>query len=475
MSTNINTASSPTPPSAHGLTAGIYGVYCTRCNDTVKKNGNLLFPPDDNTIRNHLRKYHCYVGDTAPNAIQIERELARSQEAIHSVAKRNHELAVQKIALIFPNGSDTSIHRAYVCNNCGFSAKTKRNFSYHFGPRNYYGCLKDSHASKGMVDVCTGICNITCPKSFLEKAANGDLVLPKRQRLNDTNNKNIEAGQATAAITTTPPIQLPQQQFLQQFQSSETQLSAAMANTSYYDDGAYDEARIDEALSPFVDTTSTNRGDRGNIHFVKMHRQLVIKIIDADFPQENADQYWRTLALMSSTTHQNNDKPIVKVLEDAGKVWFKSGNANNDVNRITPFHRAKLFQVGEPEAPDAETLVKGKTFVRSYNLEKIVAEFIHLINFIARFKPSLIEKQLQEAEGIYDYHICNCEKEIDAKTVASQKIIDTNIIVGTVLAAVLEPPSTANGLNTMDYFLVSRVIVSAAGRPLKFKHGGGIG
>ena len=282
MSTNINTASSPTPPSAHGLTAGIYGVYCTRCNDTVKKNGNLLFPPDDNTIRNHLRKYHCYVGDTAPNAIHIERELERSQEAIHSAAKRNHELAIKKIALIFPNGSDTSIHRAHVCNNCGFSAKTKRNFSYHFGPRNYYGCLKDSHASKGMVDVCTGICNITCPKSFLEKAANGDLVLPKRQRLNDTNNKNIEAGQATAAITTTPPIQLPQQQFLQQFQSSETQLSAAMANTSYYDDGAYDEARIDEALSPFVDTTSTNRGDRGNIHFVKMHRQLVIKIIDAD-------------------------------------------------------------------------------------------------------------------------------------------------------------------------------------------------
>ena len=37
------------------------------------------------------------------------------------------------------------------------------------------------------------MCNITCPKSVLENATNGDLVLPKCQHLNNTDNKNVNS------------------------------------------------------------------------------------------------------------------------------------------------------------------------------------------------------------------------------------------------------------------------------------------
>ena len=476
-------ASSSTPSPDHYLIASLYGNYCESCQTTVKERGNCLFTPDDNTIRNHFLKNNCFEGDTAPNASDVERELARSQKAIHLAVKQNPELARGKIALLFPNGCQTQ--KAHVCLNCGFSAKKKQNFDKHFGPRNDYGCLYSSHSSGGKVDVCIGKCNITCPKSLLQQAENGELIFPKRRRLNNSDHNKTASptiASPTATIPIAPPIQRQQQQQQQQqhqqqqqqFMSCEAQMSAAQADTSYNDDVVYDDARIKEALSPFVDTTSTNRGDRRNIHFVERHRSLVVKVIDHEFPKQNPDQFWHQLASMSSTMQQDGDPPILKVIADAGKEWFTSGAANNDVHRITAGHRAQLFQVGEPKAPDAETLVRGKTFVISPHPEKIVTEWDHLIHFIVRRKPSLIEQQLKEAQVIYNYHISQNERERDAKTIASQKIVNTNIIVGIVLAAVLEPPSTPNGINTMQYFLVSRAIESSGDGGLKFKHGGGI-
>ena len=176
-------ASSSTPSPDHYLISRLYGVCCERCQTTVKERGNVLFTPDDNTIRKHFLKNNCFEGDTAPNASDVERELARSQKAIHLAVKHNPELARGKIALLFPNGGQTQ--KAHVCLNCGYSAKKKHVFDTHFGPRNDYGCLYSSHASGGKVDVCIGICNITCPKSLLQQAENGELIFPKRRRLNN--------------------------------------------------------------------------------------------------------------------------------------------------------------------------------------------------------------------------------------------------------------------------------------------------
>jgi hypothetical protein len=82
-------ASSSTPSPDHYLISRLYGVCCERCQTTVKERGNVLFTPDDNTIRKHFLKNNCFEGDTAPNASDVVRELARSQKAIHLAVKHN--------------------------------------------------------------------------------------------------------------------------------------------------------------------------------------------------------------------------------------------------------------------------------------------------------------------------------------------------------------------------------------------------
>ena len=89
----------------HGLTAGIFGIYCSKKMDTVKKIGNCLYTPDEKTIRRHLAGCNCYPGTVPPNAMAVERELISSQNAIHSAIKRNPQIAADKISQIFPNDS----------------------------------------------------------------------------------------------------------------------------------------------------------------------------------------------------------------------------------------------------------------------------------------------------------------------------------------------------------------------------------
>ena len=134
-----------------------------------------------------------------------------------------------------------------------------------------------------------------------------------------------------------------------------------------------------------------------------------------------------------------------------------------------------MFQVSESDAPDAETLVRGKTFVPSNDVNAIATEWSHFIHFIIRYNPNLIKDQLLEAKKIYNAKIEQNDKEKDAKKDAETKMMDTNIIFGIVLAAVHEKPPIANGLNSLDYFLAARAIIASANGRLKFKNGGGIG
>ena len=235
-----------------------------------------------------------------------------------------------------------------------------------------------------------------------------------------------------------------------------------------------DKALIDQKLQCFVDPSSTNKKDSCNKDFVDRHLNLVTTVIDTMPANQDAELYWRNLALKPSTSSLPGDIPILKVIAQAGSLWLTTQNANNDVARISAGHRGRLFQVSEPDAPDAETLVKGKTFVRSPNVDSIVTEWNHFICFIFRFNNQLIETQIRDAEKIYHGQMEHHEKEKDAKLEAARKIIDTNIIFGIILAATFEKSSHGNGPNTMDYFLVARSIVAPRNGRLKFKYGGSI-
>ncbi len=487
----------PPPPlpetlPSHSLVAGIFGVYCTKCNQSVKKKGNLLDVPDAKTIRRHLKSCVCYSGGTKPpNAVNIERELITSQDAIHSAVKNNPQLAADKIALIFPDGT-TPEHKAYVCNKCGYSSKRKNLFVTHFGAGNVYGCHLETDASSEKVHVCEGKYGITCPKHFFTLVQEGCYIRPKKKprispqhqmpnragttpsaAVNNNNASPQHQRQQPASNTSTPLSSTPFHPILK---TSLPTMSRVKEGTPFNQLKVNSEARIDRALSVFVDPSSTNAGDSTNIAFVKKHLPLVLKVIDVIDTSGSAspDLFFRNLVSKTSTTQLQNDHGSLKVIKLAGNQWLKSA-ANYDVPHISPGHRGRLFQVSEPEAPDAETMVSGKTFVPSKNIDNIVTVWNHFIHFICRHNPTLIRVQLNEALDIYNAKIERHEKEKDALADAAQEIVQTNILFGIILAAIHEQPQSANGMNSLDYFLVASSILAPTNNRLKFLAGGGIG
>ena len=276
---------SSSPPS-HGIVCGIFGVYCSQCNRTVKKTGNSLYPPDRKTIGRHFADYGCYIGDT-PNTCAVERELIRSQEAIQESAKVDHRIAREKINEIFPNGS-TTVSKAHVCQRCGHSSTRMDTFKKHFlSKSNQYGCQQLTDASDGKIDVCTGVCGIICPKHFLEDAEKGIIHSPnKRSRPSATPISMPPNINASQHFQKEQQQQLPmsngssftQQPFQPIVTTPSTVLDRAIEGSPQK--RLNDEARVDDALSCFIDPLSTNRGDKSNKEYVKKHCILVVKAID---------------------------------------------------------------------------------------------------------------------------------------------------------------------------------------------------
>ena len=214
---------------------------------------------------------------------------------------------------------------------------------------------------------------------------------------------------------------------------------------------------MNDALRPFVNQSSSNVTDPDSKQSVDKYRIFLTRVVDS-IPKSvdcrnRAKQYWSGLAKKSKSVRHPDDDLILRVIAEAGEKWLTSGNANLDVRRILPNHRARLFQVGEVDDPDAETLVRGKTFVPSRDVKPIATELTSLLHFIARHKPGLIETQLKEAHSIYSSKMDYRKKEEDAKSDAADSMIDSNIIFGIVITAVLDPPAVTNGATTIDHFL----------------------
>ena len=146
----------------------------------MKKRGNILYVPDEKTIREHIKKCGCYNGAQPPDAVELERELIRSQDAIHAVAKSNRQIAMQKINDVF---SPHTEYKAYACNKCGYVSKDKKVFRKHFGPRNPYQCQQATDASSGKVNVYEGKYGITCPEHFLNEVLEGNFTRPNKRQV----------------------------------------------------------------------------------------------------------------------------------------------------------------------------------------------------------------------------------------------------------------------------------------------------
>ena len=166
-------------------------------------------------------------------------------------------------------------------------------------------------------------------------------------------------------------------EFQPSLSTSESVLQRARGNSAPV--RIQDNARMIDALRPFVNESSSNVTDPDSRQSVDKYRNILTRVVDAiriDVTNENRmKQHWSDLAKKSTTVSQPNDNQLLRVLVEAGMKWLESGSANVDVLRTDPNHKALLFKIGsDVDVPDGETLVRGNTFAQSRDVKSIAAE-----------------------------------------------------------------------------------------------------
>ena len=471
--------SSSTHPKEHHLVAFLCGFVCTECNTGV---GSSLFGSlSRKVIKGHFTAHKCYSGLGKPKYTQIANDLTTAQKALHESAKSNPSLALDLISKTFPPNLSLSIPKACYCQNCGHWDTTTSRMNTHFnqsnGSRNKYKCHHHLHQSEGVI--CKGLFGLHCPQAILKSIVNGTFNLPvptsdksKTPNLHmfsapnlleytpasssDSISNNNSTATTTSEHESTSP-NLLNEKFC--FKSSNDQLQCALNQVNL---ACNDNQRITSILRAcFVNKSSTKQQAEVELEHAKKYLMILTKAIDCiDNPNDSIAQF-RQLS-MDSTAPFNSltDSPIIQIIIKSGIKWLESGAANRDVNRIDPCMRGRLYHVGVPESPDVENLLHGANFTTSNNFDKIIDMWTHITLFLSRRFAPLINDLVEEAKLIYNHFIEKYATEKEAQESTIDAIMDTSIICGIVLTAVLEEPCTPRTLTAIEKFHVGRTIIT---------------
>ena len=474
--------SSNTHPKEHHLVAFLCGIVCTKCNLGV---GSSLWSPTDKVIKGHLTTRKCYSGLGTPKYTQIAKDLTIAQKALHESVKSDPSLALVLISKTFPPNITQSIPKACYCQNCGHWDTTTARMDTHFnqfnGSRNKYKCHHHLHQSEGVI--CKGLFDLHCPEGILKRIGNGtfNLPVPKSDQSKtpqlllmtstphnlleytsancNSNSDSISNNNSTATSSeheSTSP-NLPDEKLC--FKSSNDQLQCALDQVNI---ACNDNQRIITILQAcFVNKSSTKPQAELELDHAKKHLMILTKAIDCiDTPEDSVTQF-RQLSIDSTAPFNSlTDLPIIQIIIKSGIKWLESGAANRDVNRIDPCMRGRLYHVGVPESPDGEKLLNGANFTTSNNFDKIIDQWTHIMLFLSRRFAPLIKDQVAEAQMLYDHFVAMYDTEKEAQESTIDAIMDTSIICGIILTAVLEEPHTPRTLTAIEKFHVGRTIIS---------------
>ena len=171
MESNNNNNNQTTSP----LYAGIFGVFCSHCDDLVTKSGNTLLIPSLRSLQRYVNSHSCYQAQDSDklSCRKIRDELIQSHRAIQEKAERDQSFAQRQLNNIFPNGECISVS-AYTCRNCGYINKDKTDFLKHFRKkRNPLSCNQLQHASD-KVEVIVGENGMKCPRLIMNNILSGE-------------------------------------------------------------------------------------------------------------------------------------------------------------------------------------------------------------------------------------------------------------------------------------------------------------
>ena len=458
----------------HYLVATLTSVICTHdgCNCKILSRGSL-WTPARKTIGQHFRNNNCCNTNSKPNIRKLEKELKGSQIALHHRAKQNPQQAISMVASEFPNDCD-SFTRHY-CDKCGFSGRRKDNFIKHYGKGNGYNCIYSLHAKRGLV-----FCNqfgVMVPQAILQRIKEGTFILPYKSPPINNNRSNLQQSVLPTTrlppplppLPSTPPTQaLPPSTFT----ASPEEMSKATSQCS--PTAVNDIDKLHESLQCFIDQSKPEEEKKSIMSDAKRHINTFMPLVDKYNPQTFGSKLREMSDKQDKPFDPTSDNPIIKVILIAGRRWLETGSANADVSRCTANHRGMLYKVGSQAGlPSEDALVQGSTFVPSGKMKYIVQEFEKLILFLSRSHWKGMSDQLVQAETIlHAVPLGDFDEADDNIKTAADKIVDTNILSGIILAALLEPPHTPNGTNMIGMHLAARSIRAVNGRDhLGFKSG----
>ena len=456
------------------------GVVCTHpsCNSKILARGSLWIASRQ-TIGRHFKDNQCWNVNSKPNQQKLEKDLKTSQILLHHRAKNNPTEALAMIDREFPSTCET--FTAYYCKNCGASSKRGNNFNKHFGKKNTYGCTSATHLSRGTVIM--NDFGLIVPQVILQQIGEGTFILPYKSPPINNNQSNLQQSASTSTSTTTtttaplqlpPPPSTPATQALppSTFIASPEEMSKAISQCS--PTAVNDIDNLHESLQCFIDQSKSEEEKKSTMSDAKRHTITLMALVDKYNPHTFGPKLREMSDKQDKPFDPSSDNSIVKLILIAGRRWLETGSANVDVSRCSANHRGMLYKIGsQASLPSEDALVQGSTFVPSGKMQYIVQEFEKLILFLSRSHWTGMKDQLTQAETIlHAVPIGEFDEPDDNVKTAADNIVDTNILPGIILAALIESPHTPNGTNMIGMHLAARSIKAVAGRDhLGFKSG----
>eukprot|EP00985_Skeletonema_marinoi_P026928 scaffold21321_cov90-Skeletonema_marinoi.AAC.1 len=156
------------------------------------------------------------------------------------------------------------------------------------------------------------------------------------------------------------------------------------------------------ATQCFIDDSMDSASKKQARNKVDEHKSLLLPIIDSyPNPSQCASQFKKLADCASKTFDPASDDPNICIIVESGVNYLTCGAAELDVLRVSPFFRSMLYQVGTAATP--LMLLQRSTFVPTKKMNFIVDEFKHLVLFVLRTNPNLINEQLRQATQIHDF------------------------------------------------------------------------
>jgi hypothetical protein len=436
----------------HHIQQTFLGPICTACGHKVA-NGNILFDISRNSIKNHRTTNKCFSGDLALfKPKELEKALRTAMIHLHNSMRDNLSLASRMVENKY--NFVQSVKNFPYCAQCGFVGTKLCHVRRHAKSQSTVCSESDVRPADGTIR--TNEYGFLIPSVVLDKIGRGLFVLPTKRCIQS----NVPTQFNTPIILPSPHAMTEtnscnrntpattSQGYPLQFLPTDEDITKAVSNNSPYKDAV---SLNSFALAELLDTFNTKEMADSAYEYLTSY----ILLIDQTYP----GLLKKTLTEYTIMMKPNLVNSTLNILLLSGKLWLQSNAANMDVRMVPVHHRNGIYLIGNTYTDNDKDLLKGNTFVWSDNVDTIIDQYSALISFAHETKWPKMTQFLQKVQHVYLIALEDPTNDgEDQYSLASTKLVNTNIIFGLLTEMLLEQPSLPNGPNLIYRYLAGSTI-----------------